>query len=126
MNKFLQSWAKAVCEADVDSLMPLYAPNAFLKPTLSNNIRCTPEDIKLYFVGGDKYQDSGFLKQGISEVKFLEEQLCEGSDTFASVGSYQFNKNDGSDVKAHFTFVCKKANSGELQIILHHSSLFVD
>ena len=67
-----KTWVNAVCNRNIEELMSLYSDDSILKPTLSNTIRNTKEDIRLYFKGGKKFNDIGFLNTGICKVEFIE------------------------------------------------------
>ena len=118
-----QSWATAVQNRDIQELMALYAANAVLKPTLSNAIRRTPEDIRAYFVGGKKFNDAGFLNGNISEVNFLESDPKIFGDVAIDTGIYGFTKQNGAKVIAHFTFCYQINSDGKTLILTQHSSL---
>ena len=45
----VEHWAKAFAEADVDTIVGLYAPDAVFMGTVSKAIVTQPEDIKKYF-----------------------------------------------------------------------------
>lgn len=121
-----QSWATAVQNKDIQELMSLYAPNAVLKPTLSNAIRRTPEAIRSYFVGDEKLNDVGFLNGNISEVNFLESEPKLFGDVAIDTGIYGFTKQGGMIVIAHFTFCYQKNSDGKTLIVTQHSSLESD
>lgn len=116
-------WGKCIASRDLQTLLSLYSERAVLKPTLSNHLRTSTEDIKLYFIGSEKFSDTGFFNNGFTEVKFLEsETKCQG-EMAVSVGSYEFMKA-GESTKAHFTYLYT-LEDGSLKILSHHSSLFI-
>ena len=123
---FQQSWANAVVSQDIHLLMALYAPNAVLKPTLSNAIRRSPEDIKHYFIGGGKYNDNGFFNQNFSKVVFVESAPVLLGTVAIDTGIYEFSKKDEPKVAAHFTFCLQNSSEEKLIIISQHSSLLIE
>lgn len=122
IENYQQQWSEAVVSCDIEKLMSLYDPEAILKPTVSSVIRRTPEDIKLYFVGGEKFSDKGFLNKEICKIFFKRKPpLIE--DRFAiDVGEYIFTQKNGNEIQAHYTF-CYKWLNAQLFIITQHSSL---
>ena len=119
IKKFEKTWGKAVTDSNLDGILSLYANGALLKPTLSDKIRRGVDQIRPYFEGSQEYGDSGFLHQGISHVKFLNEEVTELEDSFLIMGQYHFTKPDGV-VEADFTFSLRKS---DYKILLQHSSL---
>lgn len=122
IHKAQKDWASAVIAQDANALAALYSREAVLKPTLSAAIRRSPDDIEAYFIGGDKYDDNGFLKNGFKEVNFTETSPMIKGDFAIDTGIYEFVKPDGSKTEAHFTFFYELVD-GELKIVTQHSSL---
>ena len=115
-------WAQAVIAQDIKTLMNLYANNAVLKPTLSTHIRRSPQEIEDYFSGGGKFKDSGFLREKIVTVEFLESCPILLGAYAIDTGKYKFFKEDKTELSAHFTFFYQLSGSGKVQILAHHSS----
>ena len=123
IEEFKQRWASAVVSADPEKVMPLYSPNALLKPTLSDQIRQENVSIRSYFAG-TAAGDSGFLKKGICDVRFGEECVREIGDMTILMGTYQFVFSNGESTKADYTFVLSlESEGGGFRILAHHSSL---
>ena len=118
----LYSWGKAVESKNSKVLLELYDDSAILKPTLSKKIRTNKKEILPYFIGGSEFNDSGFLKQDILRVQFLESHFQINNSTVTIIGKYQFIKKDSDAIQANYTFVFQKKGD-ELKIIAHHSSL---
>ena len=98
------------------------------KPTLSGGeqtFRTTKEGALSYFVGHDPHYpaDTGF------GIKFWREVKSETSaimieDTVAMwMGWVMFTDKERNMVKVDKSFCFRRAQSGELKIVLHHSSL---
>ena len=98
------------------------------KPTLSGGeqtFRTTKQGALSYFVGHDPLYpaDTGF------GIKFWREVKSETSATMIEdnvamwMGWVMFTDRDGDMVKVDKSFGFKKSQSGELKIVLHHSSL---
>ncbi len=123
IEEFKQRWASAIVSAAPEQVMPLYSPKALLKPTLSEQIRQENTSIHSYFAG-TAAGDSGFLKKGITEVRFGEECVREMGNTVVLMGHYQFVFSNGESTKADYTFVLiPDGEGGSLHILAHHSSL---
>ena len=118
----LYSWGKAVEAQNSKALLELYDDSATLKPTLSKKIRTNKKEILSYFIGGSEFNDSGFLKQDILRVQFLESHFQINTNTVTIVGKYRFIKKDSQVIQANYTFVFQKKEN-ELKIIAHHSSI---
>jgi len=124
VKETLKNWANFIVLKDSQKLLELYDENAFLKPTLSHQIRKTKKEILSYFIGGGELNDSGFLNQEITQVEFLESNITILNGMALAMGLYQFTRKKNSVLRAHYTFVFK--NQGDhLKIIAHHSSLEV-
>ena len=113
-----KAWTNAIVNRDADAIMSLYSEKALLKPTLSNDVRNSPERIKAYFTGDDV--DHGFLNNGIHKVDFISCFSYSDENTISEVGEYIFHKEGGEEVRAHYTFVY--VNN---KIVSHHSSLTI-
>jgi hypothetical protein len=85
-------------------------------------IRREPDEIRAYFEGSSETGDEGFLKKGISEVRFTESSPILLGEIAVDVGKYVFVDPNGR-IEADYTFVYYKQPSGEVMIVSHHSSL---
>ena len=112
--KIIQAWLKAVCLPQSDSnrlnrLVGLYDGEVgSLTPTKSDDIRRSPEQIRVYF--------EGFTPQS---AQIIEINTVAVGGFFVSSGKYEFGIN-GETVEARFTFVHTAS-----KIIHQHSSAFV-
>ncbi|TDY27128.1 uncharacterized protein (TIGR02246 family) [Paraburkholderia sp. BL6665CI2N2] len=109
-------WNAALATGDADSVARLYAPDAVLEPTVSNEVRTTPAGIKDYFVKFLKLKPHGTIN--LREIRLLSDNSA------LDTGVYTFDlAKNGKHQKVHarYTFVYKKVD-GEWKILNHHSS----
>ncbi|MCO7226642.1 SgcJ/EcaC family oxidoreductase [Pleionea sp. CnH1-48] len=105
-------WNQALQTGDPQKVVALYDENAILLPTISNQVRRTQEERADYFVQ--------FLAKGPKGE--LEAPNVRIFNKIAiNSGVYNFSFNDGSTVKARYTFVYQW-NGEKWLIIEHHSS----
>ncbi|MCF7919710.1 MAG: SgcJ/EcaC family oxidoreductase [Ignavibacteriales bacterium] len=117
MNKnmvleLFDEWNTALMSGDPEQVTDLYAAEAILLPTMSNLVRRNHDEIKDYFVHFCENSPKGTIL--VSNVRIYG-QIAINS------GIYEFTFQDGSAVKARFTYVYKKFDRRWL-IIEHHSS----
>ena len=98
------------------------------KPTLSGGaqtFRPTKQGALSYFVGNDlNYpSDKGFAIKYWREVKPETSALMIDGTVAMWMGWMTFKDKDGNLVKVDKSFGFRKSPSGDLKIILHHSSL---
>lgn len=106
-------WNADLRSGDPARLAARYAPDAVLLPTLSNEVRTTPEGVEDYFAEFMEKKPSG---------EILESHVIVQSDHSAvDAGTYRFGYGDGSHTDARYTFVYEKRD-GQWMIITHHSS----
>jgi uncharacterized protein (TIGR02246 family) len=106
-------WNTALSTLNPDTVTALYADNAVLLPTVSNQVRHNHEEIRDYFVGFLKKSPQGVVDE--FNVNIL-------SDTHATnSGVYTFTFGDGSKVSARFSYLYVASNDG-WKILQHHSS----
>lgn len=109
-------WNAALATGDSSKVTSMYAPNAVLEPTVSNEVRSNPAAIKDYF---DK-----FLKlkpQGTINYRYIH---MLGAGSALDTGVYTFRVTQGGkvqDIQARYTYVYQKVG-GEWKILNHHSS----
>lgn len=109
-------WKAALATKDPKVVAALFAPDAILEPTVSNQIRDTPSEVEDYFVD--------FLK--LSPTPTINERYIRVLDenTAIDAGIWTFDLvRDGktSWVTARYSFVWEKIN-GVWKIQLLHSS----
>ena len=91
----------------------MYAEDAVLLPTVSNQVRHNHAEIRDYFVAFLAKQPQGVITESNARVL---------SDTLATnAGVYVFTFGDGSTVSARFNYTYE-LRSGAWKIIQHHSS----
>lgn len=105
-------WNAALQSGDPSCVAELYAADAILLPTVSNQIRHDHEEIRDYFVH--------FLAKGPSGA-IDESNVRIFGDIAINSGVYTLSLADGSAVQARFTFVYRRTGD-RWQIIEHHSS----
>lgn len=110
------AWKAALATKDPKQVAALFAPNAVLEPTVSNQIRDTPAEVEAYFVD--------FLK--LSPAPTINERYVRVLDknTVLDAGIWTFDlTRDGKPtwVTARYSFIWEKQN-GQWKIQLLHSS----
>ena len=106
-------WNAALATLDPDAVTALYTENGILLPTVSNQVRHNPEEIRDYFVAFLKKSPQGKIDE--ANVRIL-------SDTHATnSGVYTFTFGDGSTVTARFSYLYVQTDNG-WRIMQHHSS----
>ena len=114
--ELFDTWNETLATGDPESVADLYAPNAVLLPTVSNEVRTDRAGIIDYFTGFLPNRPSAVIEQSV--VNVLD------ADNAIDTGVYRFtmNKPEGPEiVDARYTFVYEKRD-GEWLIVNHHSS----
>lgn len=107
-------WNRALATGDPQRVADLYAPDAVLLPTLSNNVRSDRAEIVDYFQHFLANKPSGRILE--SHVEVL------GPDTAIDAGTYRFTlAANGTQVDARYTFAYERID-GKWLIVNHHSS----
>ena len=105
-------WNNSLSTGDPKKVVANYAPYSVLLPTVSNKARFTAAEKEDYF--------QHFLER--KPVGKIDDSLIEVDCRIASdAGLYTFSFNDGSVVKARYSFAYKKIGN-EWFISSHHSS----
>jgi uncharacterized protein (TIGR02246 family) len=110
-------WAAALATRDPATVTALFAPGGVLAPTVSNEVRTTPQRIEAYFVD--------FLKLAPRPTINQRTIVMLDANTAVEAGVWTFDlTRDGqpSWVTARYSFVWEKTGAG-WQIQLLHSSL---
>ena len=110
---WFDTWNAALATLDPDQVTALYADNAVLLPTVSNQVRHNPAEIRDYFVGFLQKSPQGVIDE--SNVNILSETHATNS------GVYTFTFGDGSTVTARFSYLYAASDTG-WKILQHHSS----
>jgi len=107
-------WNAAIQTGDPDKVVGLYATNAVLVPTLSNDVRTSHDEIRHYFVE--------FLGKD-PRAQLDESHVRLYGDVAINSGIYSFFfGGSGVPTQARYSFVYLRSGNGWL-IIEHHSSL---
>lgn len=110
-------FAAALATGDPDRVTALFAPRAILAPTVSNEVRTTPDRIRAYFV--DFLQLSPRPRVDSRTITILDPSTAIEGGTW----TFQLTRNGTtSAVQARYTIVWEKTGAG-WQIQLLHSSL---
>lgn len=105
-------WNASLATGDPARVAANYAPDAVLLPTVTNEPRTTPADIRDYFVKFLKNKPEGTIDKRIIKI---------GCNVAQDVGTYTFRFGDGATVKARYTYVYEYRD-GQWLIAHHHSS----
>jgi uncharacterized protein (TIGR02246 family) len=106
-------WNTALSTLNPDTVTALYADNAVLLPTVSNQVRHNHEEIRDYFVGFLQKSPQGVVDE--FNVNMLSDTHVTNS------GIYTFTFGDGSKVSARFSYLYVASDDG-WKILQHHSS----
>ena len=112
IKALFDEWNSALQAGDPKKVAALYASNAILLPTVSNQVRHNHEEIEDYFVH--------FVAKG-PVGKIDEANIRIFGELAINSGIYTFTLKDGSVVPARYTFVYRW-NGERWMIIEHHSS----
>jgi len=97
------------------------------KPTLAaeDQFRETNEEALSYFVGTEGTEDGGFAIAPYTAVRWEPNGTVISDDGAMAVamGNYYFTGTDGNETKVEYSFAYERGDDGELDIVLHHSSL---
>ena len=98
------------------------------KPTLSGGeqtFRTTKQGALSYFVGHDPHYpaDTGFGIKCWREVKLETSAIMIENKIAMWMGWVMFTDKESNMVKVDKSFCFRRTQSGELKIVLHHSSL---
>ena len=105
-------WNSALQSRDPNSVVALYAPDAILLPTVSNQVRHNHQEIESYFVDFIVKGPSGKIDQ--SNIRLFDHLAINS-------GVYTFSFDDQTEVQARYTFVYRRQGD-RWMIIEHHSS----
>lgn len=97
------------------------------KPTLAaeDQFRETTEEALSYFVGTEGTEDGGFAIAPYTAVRWDNNGtvISEDGSMAVAMGNYFFTGIDGAETKVEYSFAYERGEDGELDIVLHHSSL---
>lgn len=120
--------AKKTAESIIAKAYGYDLGTVLFKPTLTSGeqtYRTTSKGALAYFVGGDKDYplDSGFALKGWREFYFKNAGVVINGNTAITMGDVILVNKKGETTKVNKTWAFKKDSSGQIKIILHHSSL---
>jgi uncharacterized protein (TIGR02246 family) len=111
-----EKWNQAIQTQDPDQVIPCYAQDAILLPTVSAKVRHNHPEIRDYFVHFLKKKPLGWIVE--TNIRIFEDiAINSGLYTFSLI-----DEGSRKEIPARFTFVYKKHESG-WRIIEHHSSI---
>ena len=108
-----EEWNGALATLDPDTVTAMYAADAVLLPTVSNQVRHNHGEIRDYFVNFLQKSPQGVINE--SNVHILSDSHATNS------GVYTFTFGDGSAVTARFSYLYVATEAG-WNILQHHSS----
>ena len=108
-----EEWNGALATLDPDTVTAMYAADAVLLPTVSNQVRHNHGEIRDYFVNFLQKSPQGVINE--SNVHILSDSHATNS------GVYTFTFGDGSAVTARFSYLYVATEAG-WKILQHHSS----
>lgn len=110
-------WNSALQTGSAQAVTGLYAPNAILQPTVSNQVRSTPAQIQDYF-------DHFLAAKPVGQINYREIRHL-GPNAAMDSGVYTFTLTSATgqtrQVQARYTFLYERLN-GQWMILNHHSS----
>ena len=120
--------AKITAQAALDAAYGYDMGPVLFKPTLAaipQNIRSTEEGALSYFVGGNKKfpNDSGFALKDWRNVDSKNSVIHLNGNTALTMGNVSFTDKNGKVTTVDKTWGYVKDSSGNVKIVLHHSSL---
>ena len=105
-------WDRAIQTGNPDEVTALYHPTAVLLPTMSNQVRHNPAEIRDYFVQFLALGPKGHIDEANIQIF---------ADVVINSGIYTFSFADGSKAQARFTYSYVQSDDRWL-IMTHHSS----
>ncbi|MEP6502735.1 MAG: SgcJ/EcaC family oxidoreductase [Betaproteobacteria bacterium] len=112
ISALFDRWNDSLRTLDPDKVVANYAPDGVLLPTVSNEPRTDPAQIRAYFVKFLKSEPQGKIDRRIVKI---------GCNIAQDVGTYTFKFKDGKTVHARYTYVYEWED-GQWLIAHHHSS----
>ncbi len=120
--------AKALAGKVIDSAYGYQMGAVLFKPTLTTNpqtFRTTRAGALSYFVGKDPAfpKDTGFALKGWKKCDVDNEAIFLEGDSATTMGKVHFTDKDEKVTSVDKTWQFVKDQSGNLRIVVHHSSL---
>jgi len=111
--QLFSNWNDAIQTGDPDKVTAMYADNAVLLPTVSNQVRHNHAEIRDYFVSFLRKVPRGAINEPNPR------QLTD--DLVSNAGAYTFTFGDGAQVMARYSYLYQRID-GDWKILEHHSS----
>ena len=108
-----EAWNAALATLDPDTVTAMYAEDAVLLPTVSNQVRHNHAEIRDYFVNFLQKSPQGVINE--SNVHILSDSHATNS------GVYTFTFGDGSTVTARFSYLYVATETGWKICLLYTS-----
>ena len=123
-----QAAAKDLAGQVIDAAYGYQLGAVLFKPTLTENpqtFRTTRAGALSYFVGGDPSfpKDSGFALKGWGKCDIDNAAIFIAGDSATTMGKVHLTGKDGKVTSVDKTWKFVKDDSGQLRIVVHHSSL---
>jgi uncharacterized protein (TIGR02246 family) len=115
IESLFDQWNNSLQTLDPNKVAANYSPDAVLLPTVSNQVRNTPEKIKDYFTGFLQNQPVGVINEKNVRI-YCNLAINSGIYTFTLTRDGQ-----SQQVPARYSFVYRKIGDKWL-IVEHHSS----
>lgn len=114
----LTRWTDEVATGRIETILELYAPDAILVPTLSNEIVVTNDGRRRYF---EFFLSDGYPTCTVESEQSRTDQK-HGTIAIGGIYSFRFPRSTGEEiVPARFLFTFEEVNTRWL-ITGHHSS----
>ena len=115
----------AYAEKMISELYDYEKYGVLFKPTKakSDQFRETFEEAHSYFVTGVVNEDNGFAINPWTNVRFDNHDILVMDDIALAMGNDFFTTINNKEVKVEYTFGYRLDESGDVKIVLHHSSL---
>ncbi|ROL63700.1 DUF4440 domain-containing protein [Pseudomonas protegens] len=110
-------WNSALQTGNPQAVVGLYAPNAVLQPTVSNQVRSTHAQIQDYF-------EHFLTSKPVGQINYREiRHLSPDAAMDSGVYTFTLTAADGKkqQVQARYTFLYERVD-GQWKILNHHSS----
>ena len=120
--------ATTLAKKVIDSAYGYQMGGVLFKPTLAKapqTFRTTSDGALSYFVGGNPSfpNDKGFALMGWKKCTVKNSAIFITADSATSMGNVSFLNKDGKTTTVDKTWKFVKDPSGNLRIVVHHSSL---
>jgi uncharacterized protein (TIGR02246 family) len=112
-----EQWNNALLSGEPQVVAGLYASDATFLPTVSPDFKKGPGEVAEYFTHFLEKNPSGKIMDEVVQILYTDSYLHSGLYNF-EIGS----TDNRQTIEARFSFVWKKNETGQWEIIHHHSS----